>query len=153
MSVYEEVEAGMEMDRLVCGAVGIEPRICWEALSKDEKASACSFETKQQGEAWFERMRGNFPEWAAGFHLGTWRIYPSVSGRIEAAWVVVEKLLERFQGVRIYSRPCDPKWGCEINDSATGMLYLGYAETAPLAICKAALLACDSKQSTAVSQP
>ena len=72
---------------------------------------------------------------------GPWGAVPHYSTSIEAAWQVVEKLRTIRQHVQVHA---NNGWGCSAWNvrkvDAVG-LVAGTAETAPLAICRAALKA------------
>lgn len=75
--------------------------------------------------------------------LGNFATYPKrYSTDIAAAWEVVEKVREKGWGMAIVNafsqEPDGPGYGCHLRNGMK--THTGYAETAPLAICRAALL-------------
>jgi hypothetical protein len=68
------------------------------------------------------------------------------STRIDAAWQLVEKVRARYGSVRIEEGDGDVIWTCriatEVAPSHWRELAETFGETAPLAICRAALVAC-----------
>jgi hypothetical protein len=75
-----------------------------------------------------------------GSGVGGIRWSPSTD--ISAAWSVVEKMRAKYP-VRIdYDSPPDDQWICVFGDAGG---FIGVEKTAPLAICKAALLATETR--------
>jgi len=67
-----------------------------------------------------------------------WNDCPDFSGSISAAWEVVEKIGETWE-VKVFNRN---GWTCYISSSLDeGYNYRETGDTAPLAICRTALLA------------
>ena len=73
------------------------------------------------------------------YHVGMW----SPSTEIQKAWEVVKKMNGNGYIVRINSGPDSAM--CRIIDSNGDGIASNFCETAPLAICRAALLAVQSK--------
>jgi hypothetical protein len=72
-----------------------------------------------------------------------WGLLPLYSTEIDAAWEVVEKLKDRWGIVNIeysHSAPiARERWTAYFDIDFDG--FMGFGDTAPLAICRAALLA------------
>jgi hypothetical protein len=65
---------------------------------------------------------------------------PPYSTDIAAAWLIVEEMLSRGLSVRVTKKPGDFPWHAYI-DGKEGFQNSSQAQTAPRAICVAALLA------------
>ena len=111
MTDYSKMPAGREMDKAVCDAVGIEPL---------------------PGQYWYPMKRISdtviVPDWD-----DKQSVYPDVSTSIAAAWKVVEKA----------STEGPHKWWIsnehDVWYANAGGVAEAQADTAPLAICRAAL--------------
>ncbi len=118
----DQMEAGPEMDALVA-----EFMIGWRrAPSEDDPAGWCW--VTEHG-----RTRGSATA-----------LMPTYSTNIAAAWQVVEKLKERFSSVLVETNPRQ-YYVDIVTDKGTPSYYRtvadAEADTAPLAICRAALKA------------
>lgn len=122
------------------------PRRLWIATSDGGKSATMTSEYRQRVEKWVEEHPVVFgkPMWVAH-----WDIYPRYSSDISAAWEVVEEMRRKA--------PSDT-WFCVWNAWETNRWVAGYMEydmdgditwtdesadalAAPLAICRAAVLA------------
>jgi hypothetical protein len=150
-----------EIDRLVGKEIfGVQELTVEEAVEKFAKKSFRTFThdgcivdkyTKLKFDKWEYNRRFN-----GGYYIPTWKqwlienstvetTYPPYSSNMNEAWQVVEKLRE----TKIFSLfdawdEDDNKIFCanfEYNDTYHVVDYKGYADTAPLAICLAALKA------------
>lgn len=129
------MEAGREMDALVATIImGLEVH----RLEKSYRGERSTPGSKVPGE-WIHHV-------LYVYHTPTSRNLDvsHYSANISAAWEVVEKLqaepLEYYFGINRtpsipYEKTGRTHWHCELGGK------MGYADTAPLAICKAALLA------------
>lgn len=140
-----ELKAGRELDALIAEKVmGEPPMLSWQVLSPDEKSS-CLGGTKDECERWLAEHARNFPYSVyAGYHVGAWRRYARYSTDISAAWRVVEKMHE--QGFAFFRVEADTPPNTRVQEWIAGFhrkgeqtAYWKGADTAPLAICLAAL--------------
>lgn len=120
---YNEMTAGSELDRLVAELV-----MGWRIDTARD--------------AWWGYERGMVGNDRPTVHPSNWK--PSTN--IAHAWEVVEKMRERFSAVEVKS--IDRTYACliEENSGEVDEHYVASAEapTAPLAVCRAALLATTS---------
>ena len=120
---YDTMPAGPELDRLVAEKV-----MGWDP---DNQANNSEFNPQ-----WFDSRHGFWwiGEWG---EEGTYSWSPSAI--IAHAWEVVERMRGQglwFQLTAPHPGSIDPQWRCSF-----GGVYLGIGDTAPLAICRAALKA------------
>lgn len=134
---------GPELDEAVGKVIGATPEIVWYAMNKDETSYSMSFDSKGDAEHWHNNMMAYFSSGRYakdGGHIVRQEIYQQYSEDISAAWTVFTHF--DFQGRVDF---CSDEWYCEImtgfNDAGYGIYSKGTGNTAPLAICKAALLA------------
>lgn len=80
------------------------------------------------------------PTWEGGNpipnHDGRWSWSPPYSTDIAAAWLVFERFKDRGWDIGWHGMSGHPGWLVSNDDCD----WLGYGDTAPLAICRAALL-------------
>ena len=109
---YDEIPPGREMDALVA-----------------EKVMGWIRYNDSQG-------------WPSGAkHTGNRRrSYPRYSTDIAAAWEVVEKLLRDNGELVVAIQSDDHDWVCTIRDDPLNIVGYSRSPTAPLAICRAALM-------------
>lgn len=145
--VLDNMPAGREMDAMVAEKFGFEPRISWEVLNEDETATAFSADRKSEVEKFLSEHLERYPNsWLKDYHVAPWKHYRPYSTDIAAAWEVVGKIQEDFFVTLICGREegsVDGKKGFDvlIGEYGTGGLeeVIISADTAPLAICRAAL--------------
>ncbi len=146
------MEAGPELDALVAAIMGNEGRLSWNVMNADETATAYHGDSKQECEQFLASALSRIPDsWLKDYHVGSWRFYPHYSTDISAAWTVVAKMreLEGDAGCSFELRwnkrgPHTPSW---VDDQIHAFFCLGrtcttaagHADTAPLAICLAAI--------------
>ena len=114
---YDEMPAGREMDALVAEKV-----MGWRL------DASCGYSTWMGGKADSRGMRWTIDGWKP-------------SADIAAAWGVVEKVREEFRYVSVTA---GNGWSCSAWDVEKAKRLRevhAFADTAPLAICRAALLA------------
>lgn len=63
------------------------------------------------------------------------------SGSISASWKMVEKIRKHYRFIHIFTDNKEGDWHCHINPKTEQTPFVAIAKTAPLAICRAALLA------------
>lgn len=148
LELIAELEAGRDLDARVCQMLGIAPRVTWEVLRPDETASAYTADSKADAEKFLSETLAQFPHsWLRDYHVGAWRHYPRVSQDISAAMLVQDALDRRGYWMRLQSpfgqsdTPGVRDWWCGFMPHRMGPDYFVRAETAPLAICRAALVA------------
>ncbi len=135
-----QVEAGREMDALVAEQV-----MGWEWDDFDGDRCLIGPDVKINGLTWIPIYWPNRDQQYAGEAS-----LPEYSKKIAHAWEVVEKMNEHFKDE---AKPAGMLWlnFCEIARVSGGRFwrakfgvhpnqYIGVADTAPLAICRAALL-------------
>lgn len=144
--------AGRELDAIVGQTCGFEPD-WWIGASRDGGESWSAIVNRRDGPWYSER---ELQEWIAVEHSQRrfldyevlkreW--WPKFSTEIEAAWQVVEKLKDHLPELVWRCGDSEPlsemRWWCYFRrDQTTGPDCHGAAaETAPLAICRAALKA------------
>ncbi len=134
---------GPEMDEAVGKAIGAIPVIKWYVMNREETAYAMDFDRESEAKAWLNDKMTKFSDaWQAkGYHVVRQEIYRQYSKDISEAWTVAEKF-DFFQvenkgyGQKKYHAIVDV---CE--EDGTYSTADAFGETAPEAICKAALLA------------
>jgi len=157
-----EMKAGREFDALVAELV-----MGWEWLQRpNEEAGSVVIRKALFGPEPWVRFNFNPEQWvpaqesAPRFydwdeccglrendgHINTFRL-PPYSTDIAAAWTVVEKLIERTPEEDIHIEHLHGEWAvdCFYSVHFGGWDECVLAETAPLAICRAALIATNSK--------
>jgi hypothetical protein len=122
MTNYADMPAGPEMDRLVAknvlGWVQDEDVPLWVPPAPDER--------RNWGACWVD----GWPDWL-----------PEYSTDFSSAWVVLEKMRAMFASVSVSW----DKNGCSCSLIAGDGSIFENAPSAPLAICRAALIAMESK--------
>lgn len=108
------------------------PRRLWIATSDGGKSATMTSEYRQRVEKWVEEHPVVFgkPMWVAH-----WDIYPRYSSDISAAWEVLERLRDMDCDVALCSAGAE--WTVESNVVDVTVR----SKSAPLAICRAAVLA------------
>lgn len=139
-----EMVPGPKMDEAAGKAIGAIPKIKYFAMNKDETAYYMDFERETEALDWHNSMVKRIPEGlyvVNGGHIARKEIYRQYSEDISAAWDVAEKF-DFFQvenkgyGQKKYHAIVDV---CE--EDGTYSTAEAFGDTAPKAICKAALLA------------
>ena len=150
----DELKAGRELDEIIAGIMGHEPRIMWMATTDGGKSYFYQSDRKHEVEEHLADIKKNYPEgWAAKGELMPWKIYSRYSEDIAAAWevfikismpVYIHRAYEKIHGVGPIGYQLnwcnDENCPCQLLTEGSGC-PLGnevWAETAPLAICKAA---------------
>ena len=140
------MEAGPEMDQMVGELIGDEPEIT-PVASDDGGKTACAMVDRQWGpwrsehelRLWLEegQQRGLH----LGFKIEACKTWPRYSTSISDAWEVVEKLPIDSQGLLIArcSVANADEYQAAIHVQGEAVWVSG--DTAPLAICRAALIA------------
>ena len=150
----EEVEAlpaGREMDIAIGTMLGHKPVPYWliidkygDAIHKYDDPMPAEFDCKAKADAYFDSQERDGLMMASSkvTRYGRW---PAYSTDIAAAW----KLVAHFEAgnaeidLKKYHDAAGPSWEAAINGFGVGgcaEYCYAYAETAPLAICRAALL-------------
>jgi hypothetical protein len=134
-----KMEAGPELDEAVCKAVGIEPHRYWAAwkdggiaLSEDREWSTSYREVKA------------FCEKHPQYELKQLEMWSPVSDDIASAFEVVAKMRERGLFFTLGAETSDDGedfWWASFDEGASPLEGSIEAPTAPLALCRAALLA------------
>jgi len=146
----DEMQAGREMDEVLGKALGVEPKKDWNVLNTDETATAFCGESRREVENFLtEHLKRNPDSWLKDYHVGYWEFYKKYSTDIAAAWEVVNKLQPDYFVNVINGRMEGEKDGVLGVDVEIGrygtfgedIVSDVCAETAPLAICRAALKA------------
>jgi hypothetical protein len=123
-----EMEAGREMDALIA-----------------EKVMGAKWLPIPPGYEALYHPRGDGRAWAARYiethEGGTEDACPHFSTDIAAAWLVVENMVARCWKLDVQNRFA-PTWGCHVHFAAPNYSKVfETADSAPLAICRAALVA------------
>jgi hypothetical protein len=80
------------MDREIAEKVThVEPELLWNALTDDETATCCSFDSKQEGDEWLARKLKDYPAYSQ-YHIGAWKRYPAYSTSPVASDQLLEAL-------------------------------------------------------------
>ncbi len=135
-----KLEAGRELDALIAEKVmGNDPLISWAIYNKDKTAYYDVLERRQDASDQLAKSRSLRDHGATVDMLKTYKPY---STDIADAWQVVEYLEKRdilIDIVRISDRD-SLYWLVRLRLIGYNTAYVARAETAPLAICKAALM-------------
>ena len=138
------MEAGPEMDRMIAEFMNAEPEIT-PIVSNDGGQSACAvasrsgpWESKRDLQLWLEEQ--NHRGLLVGYRIEHWHRYPDYSTSISDAWEVWEKLPMDSQGLLIArcSVANADEYQAAIHVQGDAVWVSG--DTAPLAICRAALI-------------
>lgn len=140
-----ELEAGRELDALVVERLGLplEPP-CPRYHSVDE----AEYDSQLGWDGWCYtcgKMIADVEPQAKRY-----------STDIAAAWEVVEKLMgaNDVEVYRLHSIPPEPtEWACRIGNAIDGPCEFASADTAPLAICRAAIRATALKPDSVAPEP
>ena len=131
---------GPEMDAAVGKAIGATPTVKWYAMNKEETAYCMDFERENTGNDWLRERIASFPNSRyEDYHIVRQEIYRQYSKDISEAWDVVEKLAKEWPDFCISNYP-KGLWSVMWGFDGYGLPSIE-ATTAPLAICRAALLA------------
>jgi hypothetical protein len=74
-------------------------------------------------------------------HKETQLPIPYYSTDMNDAWKLVERIRMRYRFINIFTDKKEKNWHCHINKKIDKQPFIAVAPTAPLAICRAALLA------------
>ncbi len=138
------MDAGRDLDEKVAEMLGVAPTVLVIG-SRDSGVSAAVCENPLHGPFY---TRADVVRWVAehpDYSLGEWRRYRPYSTDIAAAWEVVNHMLDRKWHVDLIAGDhMRPLWYCKVftryhwSSPKTNSFTAG-ADTAPLAICLAAL--------------
>lgn len=137
-TAIEEHEAGRCLDWWVGeAATHVTPRRLWIATSDGGKSATMDSEYRHEVERWVKKHP---VVWGKPMSVSHWDIYPRYSVDIAAAWEVVEAMNGRGFWISVYSDSAGTAtcWIGEANIIARLPMANGGA---PLAICRAAILA------------
>lgn len=125
-----KMEAGREMDELIAiGIMGLPRR---SELENDSPCPDCGTPLYKRASRAARAKCDSCNDWK-------YSPYKEYSTDISAAWEVFEELVKKWDIVEVwYERNTDPKWWCEFISGGDG--NNAFADTAPLAICRVALL-------------
>lgn len=118
-----------------------EPRWVWNVVNPEGTATCFFGDSKRECEEWLADTLKRHPDsWVKNYHVDKWARWPRYTTDIAAAWEVVEKMRECGFNVSIWAYDSPKRVRCMIESSSHGPQFSFLAETAPEAICKAALL-------------
>jgi hypothetical protein len=143
----QRMEAGRELDELVGTAFGLPTTDKWHILNSVSGGTYISFDRKCEADKYLAEAKQERPDGmiAQEGKVELVRSWPRASSDITAAWQVVEALERRAQLVDITRRKDFDTglypWECEIWNTSGAPDSSAIADTAPLAICRAALKA------------
>lgn len=131
MSHINEMEAGPELDVLVAEQV-----MGWTYRSDNPVNMECP-EVAEPG--WWHSPEWQDGDWECASCLFKYQsdVMPRYSSDIAAAWKVLEKLVEMKKGACVHGYSAD-EWACSYS-KRVGVVQFIQADTAQLAICRAAL--------------
>lgn len=139
----DALQPGAETDRLICQVAGIEPRITWEVLTEDEKASAFSSDNEREAREVFADAQARHTS-LQKYHIGNWKHFPRVSTDNAAA---ITHLLSRciqpeenFLCISLTGPEADGGWGATLGYNPLGFGLGATADSLAMAVCKAFLL-------------
>jgi hypothetical protein len=140
--------AGPEFDELLGVGLGIVPSEKWHIVDKTDGGSYIKFNTQQEATSYHAKAQVEYPiGLLANGVVVLIRRWPAFSADIAAAWQVVERLTADGWGHKhhVLSAAAEqPGWQWTFMRPGGGLgagIAGAEADTAPLAICRAALLA------------
>ena len=142
---YEFLGYKVEMWRLdaLIGSdvMHIEPEWMWNVVNSEGTATCFSGDSKGECEHWLADTIHRCPDtWLKDYHVDKWPRWPRYSTDISAAWQVVEKMRKAGFDVSIWAYDSPYKVRVTIESSSHGPQFSFKADSAPEAICKAALM-------------
>lgn len=132
-----------ELDAVIGSDVmHIQPEWMWNVVNPEGTATCFSGDSKAECEHWLADTVQRCPDsWLKDYHVDKWARWPRYSTDISAAWQVVEKMRKAGFNVSIWAYDSPYKVRVTIESSSHGPQFSFKADSAPEAICKAALLA------------
>ncbi|MCO1599866.1 BC1872 family protein [Desulfosporosinus nitroreducens] len=128
------MKPGPELDELVGKLMGATPVVKWYAMNKNETAYFMDFECRRLAQDWHVKITGEYKNHrysSDGGHIVRKEFYRQYSADISAAMEILESSGDQFF---LRKTPSGKYAAGFLNISSMG-------DTAPEAICKAALLA------------
>ncbi len=141
-----ELTAGVELDKRVALALGVEPTTTWEIWNADETATAGSYLRREDAQGYYDdALRSVADSWMRDRHVGPRLCYPPYSRGLASAWEVVGQIQAKGFWWKIVSPfTADSPWSAGFTpQGVTGWNgrpdYEGHGATFELAVCEAVL--------------